>query len=307
MTTVWNNVTTATRDLVIPEVVEQIKKGSPLRERLFANEELRDGGTMIRILLKYGEGPAYFFSGPKVHDTTNAEILAPAFFYWKRAAATASVDFFEELQNSGPEAIASIVVEKTQQMGLSMENLFGDGIFSDGSTNTDSITGLRAAVTGTGTTYGTISKTLNPFWRSYVDSTTVLANWDINAVTTFDLNITHGNVKPNLHVTTNAVYAQLYSTLTPNQIFMNQSMANAGFTALNINGIPTVIDEFCPANYWYSLNTDYLKMITHSRDNMKSSGWIQPYAQEVRGQWITWTGNMICNNCSLQAVATALA
>lgn len=302
----YDNLNTTTDRFLMPGVRDVIMNSNPLQKRLWRKGTKVSGGTFIQQMLRYAEGPAYFFSGTPVFDLSNAEILAPATFEWKKAAATASQDLDDEIKNNGKTAIARVIDVKVETMGESMKQLMGQGIFSDGVADTTQITGLRAMVTGSGTTYGGISKTTNTWWRSQIDSTTTLATLTISAMRSLMGDCTQDQDTPDLIVTTQDIYDKVYSLFQPQQRFADKDLARGGFTNILFEGRPVVVDSHCPTGYMYFLTTKYIDLWSHSKYNMWRSPWKQPHNQHVLSTYMLWAGNLACGNCRFQGAFTAL-
>lgn len=301
----WDNIDTTTDRAVMPKVVDNIFRSNPLQAKLYKKGTKLSGGAYITQSLLYGEGPGGFISDAAVIDTSNAEILTSAVFEWKFAFASATMSWGDEIRNNGAPAVAKLVVEKVNTMGKTIKNIMGQGVYSDGS-DPMSIVGLRAMVTGTGVTYGGISKTSNSWWRSQVDSTTTLATLSMLKMRNLLGLATEDADTPDMGVTTQAIYDQVYSLFQPQQRFMDSATLKAGFQNILIEGRPLIVDSHCPTGYLYWLNTDYIDFVTHSMYNFKRKPWVEPYNQEVRTTRVLWAGNMTCSNCRFQAVHTAL-
>lgn len=301
----WDNINTTTDRVIMPKIVDNIFRSNPLQAKLYKKGTKLDGGAYITQPLIYGEGPGGFFTGSAVLDTSAAEILTSAVFEWKFAYASATMEWADELKNAGASAVAKIVMAKMQTMEKTIRNIMGQGIYSDG-TDVASIVGLRAMVSGTGTTYGGISKTTNSWWRSQIDSTTTLATLSMLTMRNLLGLATEDTDTPDMGVTTQAIYDRVYSLFQPQQRFMDSATLKAGFQNILIEGRPLIVDSHCPTGYLFWLNTDYIDFVTHSAANFKRKPWVEPWNQEVRTTRILWAGNLTGSNCRYQAAHTAL-
>jgi hypothetical protein len=302
----FDNLNTTTDRYLMPGVKDVIMNSNPLQKKLWRKGTKVSGGAYIQQMLRYAEGPAYAFTGTPVFDISNAQILAPATFEWKTAVATASNDLQDEIKNAGKAAQALIITQKVEQMGESMAQLMGQMIFSDGVADTSQITGLRAMVTASGTTYGGISKTTNTWWRSQVDSATTLATLSVGAMRTLMGLCTQDANTPDLIVTTQTIYDKIYGLFQPQQRFADKDMARGGFTNILFEGRPVVVDSHCPTGFMYFLNTKFIDLWSHSKYNMWRSPWKQPHNQHVLSTYMLWAGNLACGNCRFEGVFTGL-
>lgn len=299
----WDQINSVTERAWSGTIADQIFKSNPSIKKLKANQKTWDGGTFITHGLAYAEGPGGAFEGMMPLDVDEVEQISAAIFHWKHYFVSITIRRSDELKNSGAAALASILNTKLQIARKSMLNHLAQGLFSDGS-DPLGITGLRAMVTGSGTTYGNISKTTYDWWRSQIDSTTTKLT--IRKMRALMGLCTEDADTPNLLITTQAIYDEFYSLLEPQKRFASESMAKGGFTSILFEGRPLVVDSHCPAGYLYYLNTDYMKWNAHRREDMRFEPFRQPYRQAGRTAFIFWFGNLSGNNCRYQGAFTAL-
>ncbi len=301
----WDQVNSLVGRQAIPKVVDNIFNSNLFQKRLWAKAEQKDGGAYIQQPLLAAEGPSGWWSGNDTLNTSQVDLVKSAVYGWKFAFCSNTVSLEDEIKVSGANAVGSLVSIGMQTMELSGANLMGQGIYSDGTSNVKAITGLRAAVTGTGVTYGGISKTTNAFWRSPVDATTTLTE---SLMMSLFGQATAGDIKPTLIVTTQAIYNILWAILSDAKRLVNASQGAAGFTGLSFNGVDVVVDSHCPAGYMYFLNERFLHLYTSPKANWKYVPYASPVNQpNVRSSFMLWAGNLTCDNCRFQAALTAIA
>lgn len=299
----WNNVNSMTNRAAMPRVVDQIFRSNALMLRLKQNEEELDGGQFITQHISYAEGPGGSFEGMAPHDVSEVEQITDALFNWKHYYVSITIRRSDELKNRGKNALGKILTTKLKIAEKTMRNLMAQGIYSDG-TDPLAISGLRAMVTGTGVTYGNISKTNNDWWRSQVDAATTTLS--IPAMRTLMGQCTEDSDTPNLIVTTQSIYDTYYNLLQPQQRFASESMAKGGFTSILFEGRPIVVDSHCPTGYMYFLNTDYITLVSHQEENMRFEPFKRPFRQAGRSAFIYWFGNLVSQSCRYQGVFTGI-
>lgn len=300
----WNNVNSMTNRAAMPRVVDQIFRSNALMLRLKRDEEELDGGQFITQHVSYAEGPGGAFEGMDPHDVSEVEQITDALYNWKHYYVSITIRRSDELKNRGKNALGKVLTTKLKIAEKTMRNLLAQGIYSNGS-DPLTITGLRAMVTGTGVTYGNISKTDNDWWRAQVDSTTTTLS--INAMRNIMGDCTEDADTPNLIVTTQDIYDIYYNLLQPQQRFASESMAKGGFTSILFEGRPIVVDSHCPASSMYFLNTDYIKLVSHEDENMRFEPFKRPFRQAGRSAFIYWFGNLTASSCRFQGVLSAIA
>lgn len=300
----WNQVNSTTEKVSIPRVVDQIFKSNPILMRIWRKGTKKSGGSFIQQPLAYAEGPSGWFEGMQPLDVSEVDQITSAIYNWKHAYASITIRRDDELKNSGPHAFADLLENKTSIARKSMKNKLAQGLYSDGS-NPLEMVGLQAMVTGSGTTYGNISKTTNSWWRSVVDSTTTTLS--IFAMRQLMGDLTEDDDTPDLLVTTQDIYDIYYSLLQPQQRFASAEMAKGGFRSILFEGRPVVVDSHCPASNFFFLNTDYIDLCSHRDENMRFEPFRRPFRQMGRSAFILWFGNLTGSNCRFQGRFTALA
>lgn len=301
----WTMVNSLVERNAIPKIVDNIFRSNYLQSKLWAKQETKEGGAYLQQPLLFAEGPSGWWSGTDVMATDDVDIVKSAVFAWKFGFCSMTINLEDEVKVSGKQAIADLFSVKSKTAQNSAANLVGQGIYSDGLTNIKAITGLRAAVTGSGTTYGGISKTTNPFWQSQIDSTT--ATLTEQAIQSRIGKCTEGVIKPNLIVTTQDIYDILWGLLGDGKRFVNTMAAQAGYTSLGVSGIDVVVDSHCPAGYMYVLNTDFLHFYSHPNNKWRFVPFATPVNQpQIRTAFLLWAGNLTCDNCRFQSALTAI-
>lgn len=301
----WDEINSTTQRRVLPMFKEQIFRSNPTSMRLWRKGTKLDGGERIHQGLIYAEGPGGWFSGLEVLDTTEVDQVTNAIFEWKELFLSVTIKKIDELKNRGKARIANLLTLKMQTAQKSGKNYLGQGLHSDGVSNTKAMTGLRAMVTASGTTYGNISKTTYSWWRSVVDSTTTVLTIPVMRGIVGD--ITEDMERPDMIVTTQNLYDKYYNQLQPQQRFADKDVARGGFKNVLFEGIPVTVDSHCPAGYMYFLNTSHIDLVSHQDDNFAFEPFKKPINQRGRTAFITWTGNLTGSNCRFQAVLSNLS
>jgi hypothetical protein len=85
----------------LPGVADAIWGTNTLRDEMYKNIRLQDGGTSVNQAIVYGEGPSGWYTGVSQLDLSTADIVATARYPWKQVYAGASIEWLEELINSG--------------------------------------------------------------------------------------------------------------------------------------------------------------------------------------------------------------
>ncbi len=284
-----------------PNLVDNIHKSNAvfyaLKEAKAIKEE--DGGERIVQPIMYGKNTtAGSYSGYDVLDVSAQEGIDAAEFNWKQYSASITISGEEERKNSGrKEKIIDVLEAKTKQAEESLREEMTEGIFSDGTGNSNKdLTGLKAMVLNSGT-YGNINSATYTWWKSYVDSTAeTLSLADMR--TAFNTPSRGGKDHPNLIVTTQTLFEKYESSLTSTIQMMSEGskkLGDAGFQVLEYKGQPIVWDENCNSTYMYFLNTAHMKLVVHKDANFSVSNFVKPEDQDVRVAQILFMGNLTCD------------
>lgn len=294
----YDNVNTLTESRYLPGMIDNIFKSNALLMRLYDKGTKLDGGTFIKQVLIYGEGPGGFYDGRSGMNVSEAEQFSPAIFRYKYGYAAARIARSDELQNSGEAQFKSLLQAKYKVMQKTMKNILGMGVHSDAS-DPLSIVGLQLAVAGSGTVYGQISGTTWDFWRSPIK--------DMAATPTTDAliqewlgNATEDNDSPDLLCGRQSQYNIFYNVVEPQKRITDPDMGRLGFKSILVHGLPFVVDSHAAENTTFGLNTNYLNLVTHQDENMRFLGWDHWFSPVSREAFICWAGNLTCSNRRFQ-------
>ena len=290
-------------------LVDQIHNSNALFFMLKQKGAMKEesGGERIVQPIMYGTNTtATSYSGYDLLDTTPQAGIDAAEFNWKQYSASITISGEEEKKNAGSKTkIIDILDARTKQARLGLQQALTEGIFSDGTANSNKqLTGLVAMVNSSGT-YGGINSSTYSWWRSNVDSTSeALSLADMR--TAFNTPSLGGKDHPNLIVTTQTLFEGYEAFLTNVAIsgggshFSTPSegtkkLGDAGFQALEFKGVPIVWDENCTSGAMYFLNTEHMKLVVHADRNFAVSDFVKPENQDARVAQILWMGNLTCD------------
>jgi hypothetical protein len=288
-----------------PKLVDNIFDSNPLWQRAKKKwYESTDGGVTIDCPLNYAQTSAGgWFSGADTLNNAGSEEITAASYSWKQIYKSVSITRADELKNSGEPAELKLLAQKMKIAEKSIMDDMGTGIYSNGTSDPKSIAGLRHIV-ATSNTVGGISQTSYSWWAAQADTSTTTLT--IAAMQSRFNACTIGNDGPSVIPTTRALYNAYYALLQPQQRFQDSETAKGGFSSLQFNGVPVIVDSHCPSGYMYFLNEDYLHMFYHPEENFRFDGWQTPVNQAVKLQHIFWMGALGSSNNRMHGVMTAL-
>lgn len=294
------------------------------------------GGDPIFETLSFaGNAPGGSYSGFDPLPTAADDGPTAAAFKLSQYAVLVPFYSPEVLVNSSKEELADLFELTISVSSSTMANFINRDIYGDGTGNNNkNLDGLAAMVSTELNTYGGIDRNLpqNAFWRNQVFKRPTLAARIADVFTSNSsypllsrikavfngaarvdtiqnewkelvLKCTRGKDRPDLIIASPAVFAMFENSLTP-QRFEKSDFADAGFRALQFDGIDVVFDSTCPADKAYVLNTKYIKFRTHSKRNFVMLP-IRDYNKDDCVGHLLWAGNLTCNNAMMQGVWVA--
>lgn len=305
MALTYDQVSGITEKYFVPKLADNIFDSHPYLSRVKSKSmDVIDGGTSIMVPLEYAmNGAGGWYSGSDTLDTSDTQIITAADYSWKQSYENISILRIEELKNSGDAAKVDLVKSKMKNAEKSLIDLLATGIYSSG-TDANSIIGLGVFVS-TSNTVGGISQTDYSWWQSNVDSsTTTMTMAALQAQ--YNAALIDSNMAPTVALTTRSLFNSYYGLLQPQQRFVDSETAKGGFSSLMFNGIPVLPDSYCPANAFYFVNEDVLRLKVHRDENFRYAKFVEPSDQNVKIGKIYFAGAFTSSNNRLLSGLTAL-
>lgn len=288
------------------------------------NVKTFSGGSIItEELLWAANTNVGSYSGADTFTVNETGGIDRAEYDMKQYAAPIVFTGRDELQNAGKEKVIDLLEAKIEQAETSLYNKLNVDAYGDGSGNSGKVlTGLAAAVSKSPSSgsYGSIDRTNSTyaFWRnkayiSGVDFTSgdaATSSTIINQLGQVVQGVTYGANRPTVIIAGLTVYNLLLGAVSTNQRFMDGGKADAGFQALDFQGIPVVYDAANSsflATDAYVLNTKFLRLRTHKDRNFVMLPSKDPSNQDLTIETLVWAGNLTSSGQRYQAVYSSLA
>jgi hypothetical protein len=305
------------------EVMDNVSKHNALYRMIAEGGRARteDGGTSISIPLEYASNGTYQrYSGLDLLNVAQSDVISAADFQWRNIAIHVVASGNELRINNGPSKIASLAKSRIRNAINTFANNFSADMYADG-TLANQIGGLQLLVPDTGLgTVGGIDASAFPFWQSKVQSAAAPLQGGAAIVPSgvsgimeslmlpLYLETTRNNDQVDLIVASNDYYTYYEQGLSSQKFYVDDSSAQAGFTALRYKKAKVIFDgnSGMPGSRMYFLNTKYVEVVAHVDANLTVVGdegdGIRPMNQDASVTPILWMGNMTCSNRSLQGV-----
>jgi hypothetical protein len=249
-----------------------------------------DGGETIVEPLLYSLGDlgtaTGSYSGYDAITINPVETTTAAQYNWKQIAGTVAISGLEELKNNGEQAIINLLEAKILQAEETLGDALAGMVWSAaapansgkdvtglgvliGDNVSDTAASLTAAMTGG------ISSTDYSWWRSVVQDKTAVAAGDVdlrafvrNAYNTASKG---GKNKVDVVFSGQTAFEQYEADLMPSVRRTNTKVADAGFTNLEVQGVPWMWDHEAPSDEIFGITSKYLGLVGHSKRWFKQS------------------------------------
>lgn len=275
-------------------------------------------GPKIRERLMFAQSGTYKrYSGLTFLGPKTVELINDAEFDPKMAAVTVALANEDLLKNSGSAQLEDLMAVHIEGAEQELQDRFVEDLHGDG-TAADQIGGLQLAIptTPTSGTYGGISRTDHPIWRT----TTYDANSDFSGITAVNaqtvktifnnicIERTLGRKGPDLIASSQEHYTAYMAATEAIQRITEPSgigEGGLGFTALKFYGAGKNMDivleggigTAMPGNTSYFLDTAALKFRYHPDRNFTPFGGRQtPVNQDAVVQHIGFMGEVVLAN-----------
>jgi len=316
----WDNLTSITRERVLPKIVDQIGKDHPLLKRFFDAAVLWDGGTYLDIPVKYrhnSQGGSY--SGLERLSTNQENTRTRARFPVRQLYQPIVLSNIDLAKNGGASdavKVASLMETEMNEAKESLTDKFCTQMFSDGTGNAGKdILGLKAAIDD-GTVvdnYGGIVRTTYTWFKSSL--TTSFGSVTLGKLATMFSAVKSGSDRPTVIVTTEVLWDAIEALLQPQVRFNADSNgyanADGGLGTLSFRTVPIIADEYCPSGEIYMINEKYVKLyfMKHAKHPTDGQGLTmtplrEPTDQDGQVGFILWYGNLVNSQPRRSARAT---
>jgi hypothetical protein len=242
---------------------------------------LSGGASIVQPLMYEKNTTASFYQGYDPIDTSPQEGYTAAQYTWKEAAASISLSNREEnIQNTGKEAVYSIVNAKINQAEMSLKDVLNTGFFA-ASPGSKDIGSLVTQIDAT-STIGDINSTTYSWWQSTVTSGGSFAGQGRrDMVTTWNTLVAKG-AKPDLLLTTPTVHGYYEASLIPQLRYTSVDEGNLSFKSLMFKTSPVVFDTAATSGVMYFLDSRHLELCIHSGNDFRMTEWVKPSNQTAR-------------------------
>ena len=293
---------------LMSDIIDLAYDGNALFYRVHnSNRRMVDGGPHIEqpvMVSKFNAGGS--FSDLETLDMTPQDTLRTVAWDWKEKYVPVAFSNLTMVKLNTADSIANGVEVQVQQAAMTMADLLGDGLYSDGS-DVKEIDGLDFACQTSGT-YAGVNRGTETWWAGNEDTAIDLdtsGQGALESLNTAQTSVVTGGRFPTIAIIDSAGYNKVWGHLVEKQNFYTTNekdtqMAAAGFNNFLFNGTPFVVDAKCPAGEMYFLNEDFIKLVVTPLSDFRMESFQSAYNQAAIGAKLLWTGNLICTAPKLQ-------
>tara|TARA_R110002020_G_scaffold205785_1_gene410485 strand:- start:7026 stop:8036 length:1011 start_codon:yes stop_codon:yes gene_type:complete len=326
-----NEAMSVATEAVRSEIPDQFGKANALFAKLSKkpNLEYISGGSKIKQPVEIAENGSqgFYDGGFGVLDTSANQQLSFAEFDFKYFYHNVSFTLsdFTKTDNTA-NAVKSLIVAKIEGAKNAATRSLSSAMYADGTTDVNSLTGLKAITAASGTAYGGITNTDlddSSTWLSEIDSATNTINYaNLNGMVRtligkgqrFGNEI--GSFSPDMMISNSFVQGAFLASQQSNQRFIDSDNLEAGFAGCKYNNIDWYIDEFCDGsgsgtadNHLYVLSTPSLKFcykygFEGKNAPMDLNTRIPNQAVQTNQSFLV--GNLVCTSRRVNGVFTVL-
>lgn len=257
-------VQTTVQTKYLPFVVDTILNSNVLFQRMVRGSK-KWGGRTLRVPVKVSKnttGTSFAgFDTFSTAATNNRQFMefTPS-FYQITCALPGDELSVADSEDKVLDLMKLTIQSDTEDMADDLGTIF----YADGTGNANKDPLGLSALVDDGTSVSTIGGLSRSTYTTLKSTVTAQATLTLAAVDTLWINVTSGAQKPTAIYTTEAIYNYYGQLLRPQERItkdvglMKGMTGGTGFTALNYNGKPILMDEKCTAQTFQMINEDYM-------------------------------------------------
>lgn len=281
------------------------------------NIKLSSGGRSFTHPVYYKQNTSYgsyskleTIRTPIMEDYTRAE-------YDIKVVAGSIVMSIQDLAENAGDKAKLLDYGKTLRMAaqVSMEEVMGDQMFANGTSNPKDFGGLPFLINDTPSSQTDVgginpSTSGNEYWRNIVGTLVTGFNTSDAGRKSMDaavLEATKGRRGPTLVVTTKTIYALYDVSLLSGYRYQSADMSKPGdakFRSLAYMTMPFVFDDSCTSERMFMVDLDSLQLQLLARGNFQVTPFERTHNQLSETALMYVFGNMTCGSRRTQAVIT---
>jgi len=277
--------------------------------------ERPSGGKKIRVPLEYDESEGGWYQRNDPLSSDDRELIDAAYFAWKHAYGNGTIYRTDSLYNAGEYAEVQLVTTKVKNAQKTCRNKIAKSIYSAVGDAGSSLTGLLSCCsTATTVAYGEItedglvSADGTKRWKGNVNTTGGVISLDLIRTIASAAKIHDGtDGKPNIGTTTEVLFNKVNSLLQTQQRYVKEEdSVKAGFLRLVFEGKIIAADDYCPAGYYFNMNSNHIGFGIHAKGYFARQEWADLQGPTGQTMKVFWDGNLIVNHRLAQGCGSGI-
>ena len=300
----YDDINTACREYIIPEMRNNIFESNVLAWRLLKNPKKWKGGTYFEVPVQVAKNTNAMFyeAGGTLTKSHTAEFTKAR---WAPAMANAAINLYgielSENKYSGTK-VFDLVKEKVAAAEDALKDKFCQSLISGtGSTDIIGFTGISGLTTGS--SYAGISPSDATKWK-VSGITAGRAGWRDATLSTLGpqafaklyMACSIDADQPTDIVTTQDIWAGIYGkVIEVNHRYSDEKMAQLGFTNVKYNNATISWSTYLAAKHMYAFSTKHLYFAVFPDMNFKFIPFRESETADVVKADVRWYGNLVCD------------
>lgn len=307
------------------KISDNVSNNNPLlykMEKLGNIKKNESGRTLVEEHDYAENGTVMRYEGGEVLNTTQGPVMTAFEYNWKQLAVAVVLNGLEEVQNSGPEQVISLLGGRIDNAERSIRNVVESDIRSDGTASGGKQIGgldLLIAEDPTSGTVGGVARSTNSYAQNYKYAA-VATGGAAGSASNIErymrrVNINtyrQGDMKSVLWMLNNSYYEFLAEACSSRQRFVDEEMAALGFDNFKHDGITCILGggyrfagtsaASLEATKGYRINCEYLKLRVGRGRYFEPLKERESTNQDAMIRFLVFCGNLTCSNFGLQGV-----
>jgi len=291
------------------EIISQVYELDPFIKKLRQNKSITtSGGTDIRFPIRYKELELAEWVGPKEQISyQQRKTRTSGILDWKYLVGKTMMQWDEQVQNNGKEALINLQKDKADEMIDDMYEVFTDALYA--TSQADSKPSSLNTIIDSADAYAGIAVADAASWAASESTATQVVLYNTaDALATRMNNCTFGPHKPDLIVTTRNLWNTIESKIEPQKRFYNEKGV-IGYTSLVFHGADIISASHVPSGYMYGVTSKFWELRAHTDFNFKVDKWKDLHNAGYPNAIVKlcyWVGNLKCSLRKVNFKYTAL-
>lgn len=256
-----------------------------------------DGGISIIENLEYAENSTVGWVGKNgTISVAEDQFLTQGRFIWATLAGAVSIYDHDMAQNTGKNALYSLMEAKTKNLQRTFDDLLEKALLASSTPDVNTVNSLYDIVDSSDPTLGAlgdIARATYTWWQSTETASGSMATQGLEDIRTAAATVSRSGSDPvSLHICTQTLYTAYQARLTPFERSVKKDVGDLEHDSLAFANKPVEFSFAAQSGLWVGLNTKYLRFRINKNMNFLN----QPF---VRGEGKQYKSSIVQTQCQL--------